>query len=325
VVKTVNAMQLAAWRNFENYTGPLGAQTLTEITGNHYGPAVEASERNGWGQWHRADEKGIGMDRTVATGTGFIGQYRPDVAKVYEPLATCPDELLLWMHHVPYTHVLHSGKTVIQHIYDTHYEGAAAAAGYVTQWESLAGRIDEPRYLGVLARLEYQAGHAEVWRDAINSWFRKTSGIPDARSRVGAAPGRQEAEKMQLEGYTAVEVQRFETASDGKAIACSDFAKGCAASLAFDGKAGWYDLNVRYFDQVDGVSRFRLLVAGQLIDEWTAPDDIPTRDIDGHSATRRLVRGVALRPGDTIRIEGMPDGGERAPLDFVEILPAQGR
>ncbi len=58
-------MQLTSWRTFENYTGPLGAQTLTDITGNHYGPAVEASERNGWGQWHRADAKGIGMDRTV--------------------------------------------------------------------------------------------------------------------------------------------------------------------------------------------------------------------------------------------------------------------
>ena len=64
------------------------------------------------------------MDRTVATGTGFIGQYPPAVAAMYESLDTCPDELLLFMHHVPYTHVLHSGKTVIQHIYDTHYEGA---------------------------------------------------------------------------------------------------------------------------------------------------------------------------------------------------------
>ena len=65
---------------FENYTGPLGLQTLTDIVGNHYGVSVEASERNGWGQWHRADENGVGMDRTVKTGTGFIGQYSTDVA-----------------------------------------------------------------------------------------------------------------------------------------------------------------------------------------------------------------------------------------------------
>ena len=74
-IATIDAMQLNSWRTYENYTGPLGLQTLTDITGNHYGVAVEASERNGWGQWHRADEKGVGMDRTVATGTGFIGQY----------------------------------------------------------------------------------------------------------------------------------------------------------------------------------------------------------------------------------------------------------
>ena len=53
-------MQLTSWRTYENYTGPLGLQTLTDIVGNHYGVAVEASERNGWGQWHRADEQGVG-------------------------------------------------------------------------------------------------------------------------------------------------------------------------------------------------------------------------------------------------------------------------
>ena len=131
VVETIAAMQLGSWRTYENYTGPLGLQTLTDIVGNHYGVAVEASERNGWGQWHSADEKGVGMDRTVATGTGFIGQYRPGVAAIYESLETCPDDLLLFMHHVPYTHKLHSGKTVIQYIYDSHYEGADAVAGYV--------------------------------------------------------------------------------------------------------------------------------------------------------------------------------------------------
>ena len=76
VVRTINDLQLRSWRVYENYTGPLGAGTLTNITGNHYDPAPESSENNGWGQWHRADHEGIGMDRTVATGTGFDGQYR---------------------------------------------------------------------------------------------------------------------------------------------------------------------------------------------------------------------------------------------------------
>src|SRR5579872_1628211 len=95
VVQTISGLQLASWHTYENYTGPLGTQTLTDITGSHFGPNIESSEENGWGQWHRADEKGIGMDRTVATGTGYVGQYRPPVAKIYESLATTPDELVL--------------------------------------------------------------------------------------------------------------------------------------------------------------------------------------------------------------------------------------
>ena len=128
VRKTVVEMQLSSWRTYENYTGPLGLQTLTDIVGNHYGVAVEASERNGWGQWHKADDMGVGFDRTVASGTGFTGQYSSPVMKMYESLETCPDDLVLFMHHVPYTYKLHSGKTVIQYIYDSHYEGADRVA-----------------------------------------------------------------------------------------------------------------------------------------------------------------------------------------------------
>ena len=127
-VETINAIQLNSWRTYENYTGPLGLQTLTDIVGDHYGVAVEASERNGWGQWHNADDKGVGMERTVAKGTGYIGQYRPAVAKLYESLEACPDDLLLFLHHVPYTYKLHSGKTVVQHLYDSHYESAESVA-----------------------------------------------------------------------------------------------------------------------------------------------------------------------------------------------------
>ena len=75
--RTVEKMLMASWPAYERYTGPLGLQTLTDITGSHYGPNVEASENNGWGQWHRADHEGVGMDRSVATGTGFAGQYPP--------------------------------------------------------------------------------------------------------------------------------------------------------------------------------------------------------------------------------------------------------
>ena len=317
-VETINSIQLTSWRTYENYTGPLGLQTLTDIVGNHYGVSVEASERNGWGQWHNADEKGAGMERTVAHGTGYTGQYRPFVARVYESLETCPDELLLFFHHVPYTYRLHSGKTVIQHLYDAHYEGVDAVEDYVRQWKSLKGRIDDRRYDEVLAQLQYQSGHAEVWRDAVNNWFLRASGIPDAQGRVGHHPGRFEAESMKLDGYTVRDVTPWEAASGGKAVSCA-VAK-CSAILRYEGPSGWYTLSVRYFDQIDGISRFRLLVGDQLVDEWSAGDRVPTRRIDASSSARRVVPGIALRPGDEVRIEGVPDGGETAALDYIEIL-----
>jgi alpha-glucuronidase len=321
VVETIVDMQLQSWPAYEAYTGPLGAGTLTDILGPHYGPGIESSERNGWGQWHRADHDGIGMDRTVATGTGYIGQYRPPVAAAYESLATCPDELLLFMHHVPYTHVLHSGKTVIQHIYDSHYDGAAMAAAFVGRWEVLRGRIDPLRFGQVLDRLEYQAGHARVWRDAICSWFLRMSEIPDDHGRAGRFPGRIEAEAMALEGYAARDVTPWETASGGKDAECVAPSKRCAASFVFDGSPGWHDVAVAYFDENDGASRFRLAVGGQVVDEWRADGAFPTAEANGHSSVRRLVRGLALRPGDRVRIEAEADGGENAPVDYVEIDP----
>jgi len=75
-VQTISKIQLASWPTYESYTGPLGAQTLTDILGSHYGPGIESSERNGWGQWHRADAKGIGMDRNRRDrNMASFGQY----------------------------------------------------------------------------------------------------------------------------------------------------------------------------------------------------------------------------------------------------------
>ena len=102
--------------------------TLTDILGSHYGPGIESAERNGWGQWHRADHEGIGMDRTVATGTGYHRPVSAGRAAHLRIAGHLPDDLLLFFHHVPYTYRLHSGKTVIQYIYDSHYEGAQQAA-----------------------------------------------------------------------------------------------------------------------------------------------------------------------------------------------------
>jgi alpha-glucuronidase len=320
VLETVNAIQLSSWRTYENYTGPLGLQTLTDITGNHYSVNIEASERNGWGQWHFADAQGAGMDRTVATGTGYIGQYRPEVAQVYESLATCPDDLLLFLHHVPYTYKLHGGKTVIQYIYDSHYEGADAVAAYVRQWEAMRRLVDDQRYHEVLAQLQYQSGQAIVWRDAVTRYFARLSSNPDAHGRVGNYPGRVEAESLKLEGYTAHDVTPWEAASGAKAVTCEP-GGSCAATLKFAGAAGWYTLHVQYFDMPDGAARYKVMIGKQVIDQWAADDRIPARHLDAGASSRRVISGIALRPGDEIRIEGIPDRTDPAGLDYIEVVP----
>ena len=322
VVSMISQMLLESWPIYESYTGPLGAGTLTDILGSHFGPGVESSERNGWGQWHRADHDGVGMDRTSATGTGYVDQYPVPVEKMYESLKTTPDELLLFFHHVPYTYVLHSGKTVIQQIYDSHYAGAARANGLVEAWQSLRGHIDDERYTATLERLEFQAGHAIVWRDAVCNWFLRTSGAADQHGRVGRYPGRIEAEAMQLDGYVPIDVVPQENASGGQAIQCPASAQKCSSTIQFTGKPGWYQLDVEYFDQNNGRSSFRVLVGDQVLDEWVADDHLPATKPGGDSSTRRRIPGLPLRPGDMIRIEGIPDGEERAPLDYVEIVSA---
>jgi alpha-glucuronidase len=318
VVETINRIQLTSWRTYENYTGPLGLQTLTDIVGNHYGVSVEASERNGWGQWHRADDKGVGMDRTVATGTGFIGQYSPAVSKVYESLSSTPDDLLVFLHHVPYTHTLRSGKTVIQYIYDSHYEGADAVAGWVRDWSALKGKLDDERHQTIVKQLEYQAGQAVVWRDAVTRWFHRTSGIADAKGRVGTYPGRLEAESATLDGYAAAPVTPWEAGSGEGAVECK--AQTCTATFRHPGGAGRYDIIVQYFDVNTGAARYRVKVGDRVLDEWTADDRFPSRRLDGGSSIRRIVRNVALQPGQSIRVEGMPDAGETAALDYIEVV-----
>lgn len=321
VVDTVMNIELESSRVYEGYTGPLGLGTLTDILHGHYGPGIETAERNGWGQWIRADHEGIGMDRTVATGTGYIGQYPPEVARDYESLASCPDQLLLFMHHVPYTHVLHSGQTVIQYVYDSHYAAAAEAQQFPAWWRTLRGHFDETRYQAMLAHLEYQSGHAIVWRDAICQWFRRESGIADQQNRAGNYPNRIEAESMQLTGYTVQEVTPWEDASGGKAVVCRTSHEGCTAATAFRGTAGWYDINVEYFDENKGAARFQLFVGDQLISSWIADANLPGKAANGDTSTRKRVTGVALRPGDRIRLAASPEAGDEAALDYVEIVP----
>jgi alpha-glucuronidase len=324
VVSTIDELQSNSWHVYEQYTGSLGIGTLTNILGIHYGPGIESAERNGWGQWFRGDSKGIGMDRTVATGTGYIGQYPPELAKEYESLSTCPDDLLLFMHHVPYDHRLHDGKTVAQYVYDAHYAGAATAATYAPRWQQLHGLIDDDRYQQILTLFTYQAGHAIVWRDAVTRWFQRISGMDDREHRVGNYPNRIEAENMTADGYKTVDVTPWETASNSKAVVC-DGTAACTLTTKLNRPAGAYNVAVEYFDYWHGASTFELQLNGKPVGHWTADNTLPPVHIDlhpdGETSTRIMFNHVQIQPGDTLTLRGTPDGDEPAPVDYIELIP----
>jgi alpha-glucuronidase len=161
-----------------------------------------------------------------------------------------------------------------------------------------------------------------VWRDAVCTWFMHKSGIADNEGRVGNYPNRYEAEALEREGYEPHNVTPWETASGGQCAQLVDPSGSGAVSMKFDGKPGWFNVSISYFDENDGASKFRLLVAGQVVDQWTADDTLPDNTPNGHTSTRRQVSRVALRPGDMVRIEATADGGDRAAIDYLEIDPA---
>lgn len=184
VQRTINQLLLESWSIYESYTSPLGVGWM--VTPHyHYGPDIDGYEYSKWGTYHFADHKGIGVDRTVATGTGYSGQYEKPNADLYENLETCPDELLLFFHHVPYRHQLKSGKTVIQHIYDTHFAGVERLQYWITEVEKLKGKVDEERLAHIINRMKtMQLENAKQWRDIVNTYFFRKSGIADERGRT---------------------------------------------------------------------------------------------------------------------------------------------
>ncbi|MEV0328664.1 alpha-glucuronidase [Micromonospora echinospora] len=182
VRRTLHAVLDGSWWTYERYTAPLGVGFMVR-PGHHYGPDVDGYEYTPWGTYHFADRDGVGVDRTRATGTGFTGQYPRPWSERYEDLHGCPDELLLFFHHVPYGHVLRSGRTVIQHIYDTHFAGVEQVEAMRGQWRRLAGLVDPALYARVSERLDEQRRCAAEWRDQVNSYFLRKSGVPDEHGR----------------------------------------------------------------------------------------------------------------------------------------------
>lgn len=183
VVDTVTSMLLSSRDVYEKYNAPLGIGWMVNPS-YHYGPNVDGYEYAFWGTYHRADNHAIGVDRTTRPGgTGYTAQYAEEIKSMYEDVATCPEELLLFFHRLPYDYALRSGKSLLQHIYDTHFEGVVDVEGMVTAWKAIEGRLHPDVYKSVLDRLEGQVRDACEWRDVINTYFYRKTGVPDKMGR----------------------------------------------------------------------------------------------------------------------------------------------
>ena len=174
-------MMIKSREVYEKYTSPLGLCWMVNIN-HHYGPNPEGYEFSKWGTYHRANHEAIGVDRTEK-GTGYTAQYHPYLNELYSSLGSCPEELLLYFHRLRYDYRLKNGKTLLQHIYDTHFEGYEDVEEFIRTWDSLKPLLPDSAYKSVAARLQLQLSNAREWRDVVNTYFYRLTGVPDEHGR----------------------------------------------------------------------------------------------------------------------------------------------
>jgi alpha-glucuronidase len=223
VTSTVVDILLHSRATYEHYTGPLGMGYLTHPGGDHFGPDLVSTLF----QSHHSTSKGTGFDRTSATGTGFTGLYPKGWAKLYESVEDCPEELLLFMHQLPYDHRLSSGSTIIQHIYDSHFAGAEEAAGFRDDWAGLEGLVDDARHQAIADTFDEHVAQAEIWRDAVVDFFFRTSLVADEqREWLRVAPPSPAVVLAGQENLLPVELHHASTKSRNVKLEMSAPGKG---------------------------------------------------------------------------------------------------
>jgi alpha-glucuronidase len=196
-VATINKMLLGSRETVVNYSMPLG---LTHIMaeGHHYGPGpwVDKLGRADWTSvyYHKADAQGLGFNRT-ASGSNALAQYAPERQKLWGSLETCPENLLLWFHHVPWDHKMKSGRTLWDELCLRYQQGVDEVRTLRRDWDSLQGHLDPERFTHVQQRLARQELDAREWRDACLLYFAQFSKRP--------LPAGVEPAAHPLEHYTA--------------------------------------------------------------------------------------------------------------------------
>ena len=167
-------------RTYEKYTAPLGLCWMV-VPHEHYGPSPSGYEYQSWGTFHKADRNAVGIDRT-AGGTGYVSQYPAELQARYATPESTPDLLKLFFHRLRYDYVMDDGRTLIQRIYDDHFEGYAEAQAMQETLKALP--LPSPDREEALERMERQVRNAREWCDVTNTFFHRYSGVDDAHGRT---------------------------------------------------------------------------------------------------------------------------------------------
>lgn len=180
-VEPVLDMMMTSRETAVDYMMPLGFHHIFAWT-HHYGPEPWCDIPGARADWmpkyyHKADTEGVGFDRTRA-GSGNVDHYHEPLASMYNSLETCPEELLLWFHHVPWNHKMSSGRTFWDEMCHRYDRGVKKVREYQQVWENAKPYIDLKRWEAVREKLEIQESDARWWRDACVQYFGEFSGMP---------------------------------------------------------------------------------------------------------------------------------------------------
>ena len=179
-VTPVKEMMLTSRETVVDYMMPLGIHHIF-AEGHHYGPQPWLSEagRKDWTSvyYHNADNTGIGFDRTE-TGSNAVSQYFSPLNKIYGNIETCPENLLLWFHHVPWNYQMKNGKTLWDELCYKYDTGVKTVREYQKIWDQTEPYIDTQRFREVQSKLKIQARDAVWWKDACLLYFQTFSKQP---------------------------------------------------------------------------------------------------------------------------------------------------
>jgi alpha-glucuronidase len=153
--------------------------------GYHYGPQPDfANSRPDWTSvyYHRADEKGLGFDRT-SEGSNAVAQYFWPLCEIFDDIDTCPEKYLLWFHHVPWDWKMKSGRSLWEELCYRYNLGTKYVDKMIKDWQSVKQYIDPQIFSHVGDKLQRQREDAGVWRDTCISYFQQFSKklIPDLK------------------------------------------------------------------------------------------------------------------------------------------------